>query len=165
VTARKPDPVIAAWGRVQAAEKAWARAYDAAEEAAQKARAAGFSPLRPMVRVNGTDCLDLSSARRHARELPAREAAMAIEAMQNALRAWQTRRRAVGLAPFDAAEKRAGREWRAAMRAMADTRATTAKGVILKLKLIGLELRDGKTNYGENILASAIADLARMDRK
>jgi hypothetical protein len=51
------------------------------------------------------------------------------------------------------------------MQAMADTRATTPVGVILKLKLIALELRDGKTNYGESILASAIADLTRMGRK
>jgi hypothetical protein len=51
------------------------------------------------------------------------------------------------------------------MQAMAKTRATTAMGVILKLKLIVLELRDGKTNYGESIFASAIPDLARMDSK
>jgi len=30
---------------------------------------------------------------------------------------------------------------------------------VLKLKLIAVELRNGKTNCGESILASAIADL------
>jgi hypothetical protein len=38
-------------------------------------------------------------------------------------------------------------------------------GVILKLKLIVLELRDGKSDFGKAILASAIADLARIGRK
>jgi hypothetical protein len=89
----------------------------------------------------------------------------ALAAMRDALAPWKQRRRKVGLAPFDAAEKRADREWRAAMQAMAETRATTAMGVILKLKLIALELRDGKSDFGQGILASAITDLSRMSKR
>jgi hypothetical protein len=91
--------------------------------------------------------------------LPKGKAKEALASKRRAVASWQQQRRKVGLVPFDAAEKRAGREWRAAMRAMAETRATTPLGVILKLKLIEVELRDGKTNYGEAILASALADL------
>jgi len=64
-----------------------------------------------------------------------------------------------------AAERRARREWRAAMQGMADTRATTTHGVVLKLKMIEVELRDGASDFGRSILASAIADLSRMGRK
>jgi hypothetical protein len=37
--------------------------------------------------------------------------------------------------------------------------------VILKLKLIVLELRDGKSDFGKTILAGAIADLSRMSKR
>ncbi|HEY1504102.1 MAG TPA: hypothetical protein VGF92_07370 [Stellaceae bacterium] len=164
MSARKPDPVIAAWDRLRAAEKAWDRAYDRRDEADSKARAAGFSVSWPVIRINGTDCLGMDSARRHARDLPQAEATKAIEAMRAALDIRQQARRKAGLAPFDAAERRAASEWRAAMRAMATTRATTPAGVILKLKLIELELRDGKSSFGEGIIASAIGDLGRMAR-
>jgi hypothetical protein len=97
--------------------------------------------------------------------LPKGKSKAALASMRRAIDSWQQSRRGVGLAPFDAAEKRADREWRAAMQAMAKTRATTAMGVILKLKLIVLELRDGKSDFGKAILASAITDLARIGRK
>jgi hypothetical protein len=51
------------------------------------------------------------------------------------------------------------------MKAMADTRATTLMGVILKLKLITLELRDGHSGFGDGILSCAIADLSRMGKR
>jgi hypothetical protein len=107
----------------------------------------------------------MESARRSARGLPKGKSKAALASMRRAIDSWQQSRRGVGLAPFDAAEKRADREWRAAMQAMAKTRATTAMGVILKLKLIVLELRDGKSDFGKAILASAITDLARIGRK
>jgi hypothetical protein len=165
MSARKPDPVIAAWDRLQAAEKTWRRAYDAIEKAEENAKPAGWHPLRPLVSIAGNDCITMESARRSARGLPKRKAKEALASMRRAVASWQQSRREVGLAPFDAAEKRANREWRDAMKAMATTRATTAAGVILKLKLIVLELRDGKSDFGKAILASAIADLARIGRK
>jgi hypothetical protein len=162
---QKLDPVIAAWDRLQAAEKAQSQAYDESGEAEARARKAGFDPRLPAVCIQGYRCLSLTEAKRRARGLPKDKANAAVEAMRAALADRQRRRGKAGLAPYDAAVRRTIREWRAAMQAMAHTRATTPAGVILKLKLIALELRDGKTNYGESILASAIADLTRMDRK
>jgi hypothetical protein len=63
------------------------------------------------------------------------------------------------------ATSRARREWDASMQAMAATRSATLMGVLLKLKLIELELRDGKSSFGESILTSAIADLSRFRRR
>jgi len=37
--------------------------------------------------------------------------------------------------------------------------------VILKLKLIAVELRDGETGFGEAILASAIRDLDKLHKR
>jgi hypothetical protein len=165
MSARKPDPVIAAWNRLQAAERVWRRADDAIEKAEENAKVAGWHPLRPLVSIAGNDCVTMQDARRSAEKLPKGKAKAALASMRSAVAFWQLQRRKVGLVPFDAAEKRANREWRDAMKAMATTRATTAAGVILKLKLIVLELRDGKSDFGKAILASAIADLARIGRK
>jgi hypothetical protein len=164
MSARKPDPIIAAWIRLQAAEKADSASYNELDKAEAVAQAdSGFNPLRPRVRVAGNDCITMADVRRSAKELPAAKAKEAIEAMRTALADWKRERRKAGLAPYDAAANRARREWRAAMQAMADTRATTTLGVVTKLRLIQVELRDGKTNYGESILASAIADLFRIE--
>jgi hypothetical protein len=165
MSARKPDPVIAAWDRLQAVEKAWRRAYDAIEKAEKNAEAAGWRPLRPLVSIAGNDCVTMQDARRSAEKLPKGKAKEALAYMRRAVAFWQQQRREAGLVPFDAAEKRANREWRDAMKAMATTRATTAAGVILKLKLIVLELRDGKSDFGKAILASAMADLSRMSKR
>jgi hypothetical protein len=118
-----------------------------------------------MIRIQNHECTSMAEVRCQARGMPKAEAAKAIQAMRTSLSIRQHRRREAGLAPFDAAERRGRREWRAAMKAMGQTRATTTRGVILKLKLIALELRDGHTGYGEAIIASAIADLSRIGRK
>jgi hypothetical protein len=165
MSTRKPDPAIAAYDRVRAALKADNDAYDALDEAEAKARAAGFRVRWPSIIVGDCDCMSMASVRHHARALPQAEAAKAIEAMRTALAARKQQRRKAGLAPLDAARERARREWRSAMQGMANTRATTPKGVSLKLKLIELELRDGDTGFGRGILASAIADLSRMERR
>jgi hypothetical protein len=162
---QKADPVIGAWDRLQAAEKADRGAWDALEEAEVRAQAKGFDRPRPMVRIAGDDCITMHDARRSAKRLPKEQARERLEAMRRALAAWEQRRRAAGLRAYELAAARTRREWRAAMQGIADTRATTLAGVILKLKLIALELRDGKTNYGESILASAISDLGRIGRK
>jgi hypothetical protein len=162
---QKSDPAIAAWDRLQAAEKAQSRAYDERDEAEHQARLRGYERQTARVFIGGYDCLSVAEVRRRTKGLPKRKAQEAIEVMREALAEEQQERKKAGLRPYDSAVSRTTQQWRAAMQAMADTRATTLAGVILKLKLIALELRDGKTNYGESILASAIADLARIDRK
>ena len=163
--ARKPDPVVAAWDRLQAADKAFSNAYDERDEVEARARAAGFKPGWPCLRVGGYGCYSVAEVQYHARGLPKAEAANAVQAMRSMLAVQRQQRRLAGLMPLDAAYKRADREWRAAMEAMGTTRATTATGVIFKLKLIAIELRDGDSGFGEGILASAIADLARIGRR
>ena len=164
MSAPKPDAVIAAWDRLRAAEKGHNRACEDIDRAEAKARAAGLKVLRPAVYVQGYQCLSLGEVRHRAKALPPDNAREAIEAMRSALVAYEQQRRKAGLTPFAAAEKRAQREWRAAMQAMADMRARTPLGVILKLNLIAVELRDGPTDFGKAILASAIADLSRMGK-
>jgi hypothetical protein len=160
MSARKPDPAVAAYDRLQAAGKVFNRAYDQLDEAEAKARAAGFNLQRAMIRIQNHECTSMAEVRCQARGMPKAEAAKAIQAMRTSLSIRQHRRREAGLAPFDAAERRGRREWRAAMKAMGQTRATTTRGVILKLKLIALELRDGHTGFGEAIIASDRGPLA-----
>jgi hypothetical protein len=126
VSARKPDPIIAAWIRLQAAEKADSASYNELDKAEVVAKAdSGFNALQPRVRIAANDCITMADARRSAKGLPAAKTKEAIEAMRAALADWKRDRRKAGLAPYDAAANRARREWRAAMQAMADTRATT----------------------------------------
>jgi len=165
VSARKIDPIVPAWDQLQAAHKAHSRAYDERDEAEAKARKAGFEPKLPVVCIRGYDCLSVAEAKRRAQGLPKEKAKDAVEAMRAALADQQRRRRKAGLAPYDAAIRRTNGEWRAAMRAMADKRATTTLGVILKLKVVETEVQDGPTGFGEAILASAISDLGRIGRR
>jgi hypothetical protein len=166
MSARKLDLAVAAWERLQAADKAHSAAYDARDEAEAKAKASGgASLLLPSMRVGRYECLSLGEVRRRAKELPAPEGQALIAEMRGKIAAWTERRRQAGLAPLDAAESRAMREWRAAMQAMGTTRATTVGGVIAKLKVIEVEIRDGHTGFGEAIIASAIKDLARIGRR
>lgn len=51
------------------------------------------------------------------------------------------------------------------MNVIAMTRATTSMGVILKLQLFAIELRDSPSGFGEAILPSSITDLSQLDRK
>jgi hypothetical protein len=158
MSAPKHDPVLAAWDRLRAAEKGHSRACDGLDEAEAKAKVAGLKALHPAVYIQGYQCLSLGEVRRRAKALPPDKAKEAIEAMRGALVAYEQQRRKAGLAPFAAAEKRA------AMQGMADMRASTPFGVMLKLKLIVVEMKDGGSGFGASILASAISDLSRMAR-
>ena len=165
MSTRKPDPAIVAWDRLQAAEKADCRARDLLDTAEAKARKAGFKVHWPIIRLGEYGCMSVAEMRRNARGLPTAEVADAIKAMRAALVARQRQRRKAGLTPFDNAVERGTRGWRAAMQSMADTRATSTLGVILKMKLVERGVQGGISSYSEGIIASAIADLARMEKR
>jgi hypothetical protein len=162
---QKTDLAIAAWVRLQTALKAHCQACDDRDHAEEKAHDAGHAIRRPLIMIAGDGCMDVEDARRSARRLPKAEASEAVEAMRTAVADWRQRRRKAGIAPLDASYRRADREWRDAMNAMGTTRAATARGLILKMQMIEVELRDGYSGFGEAILASAIADLSRIARR
>ena len=165
MSARKKDPAIAAADHLQIALEAHSLAYDELDNAEARAQASGLDLRRPVVRVGHDDCVDLDDARRSAKGLPEAEAKKALQDMRSAVAEWQRRRRKAGLTSFDAAETHARRPWEDAMRAMGTTRATSVTGVLCKLHLIEIELRDGESGYGEAILASAMSDLVHISSK
>jgi hypothetical protein len=97
MSARKPDPAIAAWDRLQAALKAHDGACDKREEAEEKAREAGFKVEWPYISVGNYSCMSMAEARHHARRLPKAEATKAIDAMRTALAVRIQQRRKAGL--------------------------------------------------------------------
>src|SRR5665213_3212123 len=109
MSARKPDPVVSAWDRLQLALKVHCRTYDKRDEAEAKARSAGFKPGRPCIRVGDYGCMSMAEVRRVVRGWPKDTATKALEAMRTALAARQQQRRKAGLVPFVAAERHAER--------------------------------------------------------
>lgn len=86
-------------------------------------------------------------------------------AVRTRLVAEQTRREMSGgnLREVDAAFAALSQRWHPAMRRLADTRAETIDGVIAKLRIVAASMIDGKpTDYDEDILLLAIADLERL---
>lgn len=166
MSARKPDPALRAWDRLQAADRAHGAAYNARDEAEAKASASGsYTYVDRMVLVNNYHCFTVGEIRRRAKGLSPQVVQSLIDDLRQKERAYNDQRRQAGLARYDAAEARALREWRAAMQGMATARATTTLGIICKLKVVETDLRDGESGYGPAIVASAIKDLGRLSRR
>jgi hypothetical protein len=100
---RKPDPAIAAWERLQAAEKAHSAAYDARDEAEMNACACGsYASYTPIVWVGNYECCTVGAVRRHTKGLSSQVVQPLIDALHQQERAMREQRRKAGLASFDA---------------------------------------------------------------
>jgi hypothetical protein len=165
----RPDPMLAAWKRYVAAEKAAMRAFRALDEAGAEARKNGFRGGygSPTVEVGGYGCWTVATIRERARPnrvtgwpgLPQKEVAKLIAGLKAKQATWRRERKRAGLTPHERASERANSEYKAAIKALATTRATTLAGVLLKLAYVERGIRDGHNPSDAEVIKSAIADL------
>jgi hypothetical protein len=162
--ATHPDPILAAWDRYLAANKAYNAADNAHDTAAGKARNKGFQINPPSMTVGAWHCLSVDDVKRAAREADfsrSRQREL-IGVMKKRLAEQRRQRKAAGLTSYDRAVERAAQRYHTAMKALATTHATTPAGIILKLRFIAESLTDADGLYEAPIMNSAIADLSRL---
>jgi len=109
-------------------------------------------------------CLSVEEVKRAAREpgfTPTRQRELAA-AMKKRLADWRQQRKAAGLEGYDRTLDNTTAEWHSAMKALTTTKATTPRGVILKLRYVERGIRDGHNPFDAEVIKSAIADLSRL---
>jgi hypothetical protein len=162
--ATHPDPILAAWDRYLAANKAYNAADDARDTAAAEARNKGFQIDPAPMTVGTWHCLSVEDVKRGAQEAgfsSSRQREL-IGVMKKRLAEQRRQCKAAGLTTYERAIERAAERYHTAIKALATTHATTPAGIILKLRFIAESLTG---IYDEPIMNSAIADLKRLAQR
>jgi hypothetical protein len=154
------DPVIALEKQMAVAENRYNAAFDALREAEHKA---GLWQS-PKITVGFRQCHSAEDVRKAAPEVgfsPERTEAL-VGVLLSRLALYRQERDAAGLTPFDQENDAAAAEWDRVMTTLACTPATTMAGLAVKLRRLVVDVREGVTDYSEELAESAAADAERL---
>ena len=160
------DPVVALGAEVREADAAWTAAQDAVENAEAERWRQRRVP-RPAVQIPGCDCMSENEIRSRCQPsdsygpTPARRDRN-IALFRDRVACYRLAREKAGLKALDEADAAAEARWRAVMKSIATTPATTAAGLAVKLRFIVEGFADGNTAYDQEIAQGALKDVERL---